>query len=764
MAADHERSLRREALEYHAGGRPGKIQVVPTKSCLTQLDLSLAYSPGVAEPCREIAADPDKAYDYTARGNLVAVVTDGSAVLGLGDIGPLAAKPVMEGKGVLFKRFADIDVFDLELGTQDVDEIVAAVKAIAPTVAGVNLEDISAPRCFEIERRLREECDVPVFHDDQHGTALICGAALLNAAELAGKCLADLRVVVNGAGAAAMACTRFILDLGVDPAKVVMCDSSGPIYRGRRERMTPEKEAFAADTEARTLAEAVAGADFFLGLSVGGVLTPEMLATMAPNPIVFALANPDPEIGYEEARAVRPDAIVATGRSDYPNQVNNVLGFPFVFRGAIDVRARTINTEMLRAAAAALAELAREPVPETVAAAYGGRAPEFGRDYIIPKPLDHRVIRRVAPAVAKAAMATGVARRTIDLDAYVRELGERIGPERDLMRQVVAAARRCSGARIVYPEGTEDRIVIAAAAVVREGIATPVLLGPEDEIRARFAALELPLDGIEILDPAASPRREEYARELYELRRHRRRSLNEARERLADPLWYGPMMLRLGDADGLVAGVTRHVRKTMSPMLKVVPLRPGVRRACGMTIAFTEQGALFLADTAVNVMPEDEDLAEIALLAAEEVRRLGIEPVVALLSFSSFGGTPHPASDKMRRAVQIVREEDPDLLVDGEMRLDAALDPLVQQRYPDCRLGGRTANVLVFPDLQAANIGFNLLRLVAKTPVVGPVMLGFARPAHMLQPHSAGVKDVVHLTALASTQAGASASGEGDTR
>jgi malate dehydrogenase (oxaloacetate-decarboxylating)(NADP+) len=748
-----ELTTRNEALEYHASGRPGKIQVVPTKPCLTQIDLSLAYSPGVAEPCREIAKDPDKVYQYTSRGNLVAVVSDGSAVLGLGNIGPLAAKPVMEGKGVLFKRFADIDVFDIELGTQDVDEIVAAVKAISPTVAGVNLEDISAPRCFEIERRLREECDIPIFHDDQHGTALITGAALINAAELAGKTLADLRVVVNGAGASAMACTDFVIDLGVDREKVVMCDSTGVIFRGRTERMTPEKEAFAADTEARSLAEAMVGADVFLGLSVGNVVSPEMLLSMADDPIVFAMANPDPEIPYPLARETRADAILATGRSDYPNQANNVLGFPFVFRGAIDVRATTINKEMLRAAAYALAELAKEPVPDAVAHAYGLKALEFGREYIIPKPLDHRVIRRVAPAVAQAAIDTGVARREVDMDAYVRELGELMGFERDLMRQVVANARRESHRRIVYPEGAEDRIVIAAEAVVREGIATPVLLGDEDEIRGKFREHGMSDEGVEILDPRRSPRLEEYAQELYEIRRHRRRTHHEARERIVDPLWFGPMMLRMGDADGMVSGVTRHVRKTMSPMLKVVPLRPGVRRACGMTACFTDEGALFLADTSVNVVPDEDDLAEIAILTAEAVRRLGIEPVVAMLSFSSFGGTPHPNSDKMRRAVQIVREEAPGLLIDGEMRLDAALDPVVQQRYPDCRLGGRRANVLVFPDLQSANIGFNLLRLVAKTPMVGPIMLGFTKPAHMLQPHSAGVKDVVHLTALANLHA-----------
>jgi len=747
-----ELTTRKDALDYHTAGRPGKIQVVPTKPCLSQIDLSLAYTPGVAVPCLEIEKDPDKVFDYTARGNLVAVVTDGSAVLGLGNIGPLAGKPVMEGKGVLFKRFADIDVFDIELSTQDEDEIVAAVKAIAPTVAGINLEDIAAPRCFDIERRLRAELDIPVFHDDQHGTALIMGAALLNALELAGKEIGEVKVVVNGAGAAAVACTNYAISLGVDPEKVLMCDSAGVIWKGRKERMNRFKEPFARETDARTLADAMNGADVFLGMSVGNVVSPDMLRSMNDNPIVLAMANPDPEIPYPDAVAARSDVIMATGRSDYPNQVNNVLGFPFIFRGAIDVRARTINTEMLHAGTRALAELAKEPVPDAVAAAYGGKDFSFGREYIIPKPLDHRVIRRMAPAIARAAMETGVARKHIDLDAYERELGELMGFERDLMRQMVATARR-EPKRIVYPEGTADRIVIAAEAVVREGIAHPVLLGNEEEIRAKFEQLGFTGEGIEILDPERSPRLEAYAQELYEVRRHRHRTLHEAQERLFDPLWYGPMMLRMGDADGLVCGVTRRVRKTMPPLLKVVPMKPGVRRACGMTIVFTEQGALFLADTSVNIVPSDEDLAEIAILAAESVKGFGIDPVVAMLSFSSFGGTPHKRSDKMRRAVQIVRDEAPELLVDGEMRVDAALDPTVQKNYADCRLGGKRANVLVFPDLQSANIAVNLLKQVAKTPLVGPVMLGFAKPAHMLQPHSVGVKDVVHLTAIACVEA-----------
>ncbi len=739
---------RNEALRYHVEGRPGKIEVVPSKPCLTQIDLSLAYTPGVAEPCREIAESPDKVYDYTAKGNLVAVITDGSAVLGLGNIGPDAGKPVMEGKAVLFKRFADIDVFDIELGTQDVDEIVAAVKAIAPTVAGINLEDISAPRCFEIEKRLREELDIPVFHDDQHGTALICGAALINAAELAGKRLQDLRMVVSGAGAAATACAEFAVSLGVDREKLLMCDSKGVIHTERSAGMNEFKRRFARDTKLRTLEEAIRGADVFLGVSVGDVFTPDMLLDMAPNPIVLAMANPDPEISYPLAMRTRSDVIMATGRSDFPNQVNNVLGFPYIFRGALDARASTINTEMLHAACYALAELTKEPVPREVAAAYGLEELSFGRDYLIPKPLDHRVLRRVAVAVARAAVETGVARGNLDLDTYTRQLGERLGDERDLMQRVVARARR-SRCRVVYPEGEEERILIAAEAVIEERIATPILLGRELHIREKAKSLGISLEGVEIVDPRQAPQREAYAEELLKIRRHRRGNLERARQRLLDPMWFGPMMLRNGDADALVGGVTRNVRKSMPPMLKVVPLRDGVTLACGMTIVFSNKGPIFLSDTSVNITPSEDDLAEIALLAAEEVQAFGIEPVVAMLSFSSFGGTPHPQTDMIRRAVQIAREEAPDLIIDGEMRVDAALDPTIQTRYESCRLEGKRANVLIFPDLNSANIGFNLVRTLTDAPVVGPVMLGLDRPAHLLQPHSCGVSDVVHLTAIA---------------
>ena len=744
---------RQEALDYHSQGRPGKIEVVSTKPTNNQYDLSLAYSPGVAEPCREIAEDVSKVYDYTARGNLVAVISDGSAVLGLGNIGPEASKPVMEGKGVLFKRFADIDVFDIELATQDVDEIVAAVKAIAPTVSGINLEDISAPRCFEIERRLQAELDIPVFHDDQHGTALISGAALLNACEIAGKKLDEIKLVINGAGASAMACARFAIGLGVQPRNLLMCDSTGVIYAGRTDRMSSYKEDFAVETEARTLAEALVGADAFYGLSVGNVMSPEMLLSMAENPIVFAMANPDPEIPFELAKSTREDVIIGTGRSDHPNQVNNVLGFPFVFRGALDVRASHITNEMLYAAAHALADLAKEPVPTQIAQAYGLDSLEFGRDYIIPKPIDHRVIRRVAPAVAQAAMDSGVAREEVDLAAYTRQLGEGLGLHRNLMNEIVAKARQAAK-QIVFPEGEADRIVISAGALVQERIAHPILLGRRAVIEAKAKLHGIDLGHSEIIDPAQFDKLEEYAQDHVKLRAHRGVDLDKARERMHDPLWLGPTMVRHGDADGMVCGVTRAARKTIAAMLRVIPLAGGVRRASALSLVFSKtHGVLGFADTAINIEPTEEELAEIAILAAEEYAALGLEPRVAMLSFSSYGGTPHPASDMVRRAVDIARIEAPGLLIDGEMRVDCALDPLVQERYGACQLGGQPANVLVFPTLQAANIGFNLVRSMAEVTTVGPIYLGLSKPVHVLQPHSSGVQDVVRLTAIAAMQA-----------
>ena len=744
-----ELTTRKEALDYHSQGRPGKIEIVASKPCLTQIDLSLAYTPGVAEPCREIAEDKEKVFDYTARGNLIAVVTDGSAVLGLGNIGPEAAKPVMEGKAVLFKRFADIDVIDLELGTQDVDEIVAAVKAIEPTVSGINLEDISAPRCFEIERRLQEELSIPVFHDDQHGTAVITGAALINGLKVAGKRIEDIRVVVNGAGAAAIACADLIISMGVTPENLVMCDSKGVIHSERTDGMNQYKARFTRETELRTLTEAMQDADVFLGVSVADTVTPEMLLGMAKDPIVLALSNPDPEIPYPLAVATRSDVIMATGRSDYPNQVNNVLGFPYIFRGALDVRAKCINTEMLHAAVHALAELAHEPVPRQVARAYDLEHIDFGREYLIPKPLDHRVIRRVATAVAVAAMESGVAGKTIEPSEYTRQLGELMGEQRDLMRLVVSRARRQNN-RVIYPEGEEARTIIAAECVVEERIARPILLGDPEVIRAKAEELGTSLKGIELINPLENPDIEEHARELCIIRAHRELSRESALANLKDPMWLAPLLVRMGEAEGMVAGVTRRVRKTMTPVLKVLPLQDGATLAAGMTVVFTKKGPLFLADTGLNIQPNTKELAEIARLAAEQVRSFGIEPRVAMLSFSSFSGTPHPRADMVRRAVEIARTRDPKLIIDGEMRVDCALDPMVQAKYPNCQLGGQPANVLIPPSLEAANIAFNLLRTLSDAPVVGPITLGLAKPAHMLQPHSKGVKDMVHMTAIVS--------------
>ena len=745
------RTSRKEALDYHKQGRPGKIEVVYTKPTNTQYDLSLAYSPGVAEPCLEIAADKSKVYDYTARGNLVAVVTDGSAVLGLGNIGPEASKPVMEGKGVLFKRFADIDVFDIELGTQDVDEIVAAVKAIAPTVSGINLEDISAPRCFEIEQRLQAELDIPVFHDDQHGTAMISGAAVINAADIAGKKVSDLKMVCSGAGAAAVACTEFVISLGLKRENVLMLDSKEVLHHERTD-LNDVKKRYIQTTDARTLADAMVGADLFLGLSVANIVTPEMLLSMAKDPIVLAMANPNPEITYDLAKQTRDDVIMGTGRSDFPNQANNVLGFPFIFRGALDCRATCINQEMMHAAAFALAELAREPVPDQVAAAYGMDSLAYGREYILPKPVDHRVIRRISPAVAKAAMDSGVAGIQLDLDVYTRQLGERIGVERQMMREIVARAQRAQK-RIVLPEGESDRVVIAAGALVREKIATPILLGRRAAIEGQARLHGVDLGYTEIIDPESWHKTDEYVADLLALRQHRGVDEAEARRRIADPRWLGPMMVRRGDVDGMVTGVTRNARKSINTMLKVIPLQDGVRMACGLMLCFTDKGLIGMTDTAVNIDPSDEECAEIAILAAEEFERLGVKPRVAMCSFSSYGGTPHAHSDKMGRAAEIAQSEAPHFLIDGEMRVDCALDPLVQERYERCRLGGQPANILVFPSLESANIGFNLVRSLSETQVVGPLYLGLSKPVHVLQPHSVGVSDVVRLVAFAAMDA-----------
>jgi malate dehydrogenase (oxaloacetate-decarboxylating)(NADP+) len=741
-------SRRTAALEYHEEGRPGKIAVVPTKPVGTQRDLSLAYTPGVAEPCREIANNPDDVFRYTARGNLVAVVTNGTAVLGLGNLGPLGAKPVMEGKGVLFKRFADIDVFDLELASEDSDEIIRFCELLEPTVGGINLEDIAAPECFYIEEQLKEKLQIPVFHDDQHGTAIISGAALLNAVEVAGKRLDQIRVVFSGAGAAAIATAEHYCRLGVRRENVFMIDRQGIIRKNRGDDLDRYKARFAQDTRLKTLADAMQGADVFVGLSVAGVVTRDMVASMAPNPIIFALANPDPEILPEEIEAVRSDAIIATGRTDYPNQVNNVLGFPFIFRGALDVRARSINEEMKMAATRALADLAKQDVPEAVAAAYGQTTFQFGRNYLIPKPFDPRVLLFVAPAVAEAAIKTGVARIEIDQAAYRHRLEARLGRRREVMRDFLIKARR-DPRSIVYPEGENDRIIRAAAQVVEEGIARPVLLGRSERIRKRAASLNVDLEGIQIVEHWTDEnRREQYAQKLFHMRQRKGITLETAREIIRNATYFGCMMVREGDADGLIAGQEVAYPETIRPALEVVGTVAGAKHVAGLYMMVLQHDVMFFADTTVNIDPDPATLAEITLLSAQFVRKLGIEPHVALLSFSNFGSARHAQSDKIRDAVRLAKIADPSLIVDGEMQADTAVvEATLRNNYPFSTLQEK-ANVLIFPDLNAANIAYKLLWRVGGAEAIGPILLGMARPVHVLQRGSEAA-DIVNLTAIA---------------
>jgi malate dehydrogenase (oxaloacetate-decarboxylating)(NADP+) len=737
-----------DALDYHAGPPPGKLAIVATKPCRTQRDLSLAYSPGVAVPCLAIQRDPSLAYKYTSKGNLVAVVTNGTAVLGLGNIGAAAGKPVMEGKGVLFKRFADIDVFDIELATEDPKEVIRACQLLEPTFGGINLEDIKAPECFEIEEELRRTLCIPVFHDDQHGTAIISGAALLNAVELAGKRLDQIKVVINGAGASGIACAHHYLRLGVRPENLILCDSKGVIYKGRKEGMNRYKEQFARETDARTLADALRGADVFCGLSVANCVTPEMLLSMADNPIVFAMANPDPEIAWELAVATRDDVIMATGRSDYPNQVNNVLGFPFIFRGALDVRATAINEEMKLAATHALATLARQDVPDSVRRAYGVERIEFGRDYIIPKPFDHRVLLWVAPAVARAAMETGVAQLRIDIDEYREQLERRLGKAHEVIRMMIHKAQR-EPKRVVLPEGDEAKILRACQILIDEGIARPILLGHRRVIEAKIRDLRLSLDGAQIVDPPEFPRLEEYTNVLYELRQRKGVTLSEASELILNRNVFGAMMVRMGDADAFIAGLTQHYPDTLRPALQVIPLREGVRHVCGMYVLVTPPGQIyFLADTTVNIEPTAEDLAEIAIMTAEAARGFNVEPRVAMLSFSNFGSVRHPLAEKVRRATELVRQRAPDLMVDGEMQADTAVVPrIIEERYPFSFLKGG-ANVLIFPNLEAGNIAYKLLQRIGGAEAIGPILMGLAKPVHVLQ-RGDEVDDIVKMTAVA---------------
>jgi len=738
---------RDEALEYHRRDPRGKVEVLPTKPTATQFDLSLAYTPGVAEPCNEIAADPMAAYEYTARGNLVAVVTNGTAVLGLGDIGALAGKPVMEGKGVLFKRFAGIDVFDLELATHDPEEIIRTVKLLEPTFGGINLEDIKAPECFEIEQRLKREMSIPVFHDDQHGTAIISGAALVNALEVVGKRIEEVRLVFAGAGAAAFGCVWLYERLGARRENMILCDRRGVIYKGRPRDVDRYKLEYAAETGARTLAEALRGADVLVGLSGPGLVSGEMLQTMARDPIVFAMANPVPEISWEEASAARPDVVMATGRSDYPNQVNNVLGFPFLFRGALDVHATDINDEMKLAATHALAALAREDVPDSVLRAYGLESLKFGRQYLIPKPFDYRVLLNVAPAVARAAAASGVARVPIhDEEAYRRRLEHLVSRRLELMHVLLDRARR-SPRRIVFPEGENDKILRAAKIIVDQGIAQPILLARRERIAGKLAELGLGEERLTIVAPESSPELDRYQRRLHELRRREGVQLAEAGKLLQSPNYFGMMMVEAGDADGLISGVTCEYPETIRPALQVVGMRPGIRRVAGAYALVLKDRTLFLADTTVNIDPDAETLAEIAVATAEFARRFDVEPRVALLSFSNFGSNRHHSARKVRRAVELARRRQPDLMIDGEMQADTAVLPeLLAENYPWSDLRG-PANVLVFPELQSANIAYKLLWRLAGAEAIGPVLLGMARPVHVLQP-GVEVTDIVNMTAI----------------
>jgi malate dehydrogenase (oxaloacetate-decarboxylating)(NADP+) len=738
--------IRKEvALQYHAEGRPGKVEVIPTKPCATQRDLSLAYTPGVAEPCREIHKDVENVYKYTARGNLVAVVSNGTAILGLGNLGPEASKPVMEGKGVLFKRFADIDVFDLEINAPTPADVIRFCEMLEPTVGGINLEDIHAPDCFEIEQTLKERLDIPVFHDDQHGTAIISGAALINALELVDKKIDEVRVVFSGAGAAAIATAWHYERLGAKRENLWFVDSKG-VINTKRDNLTPQKARYAVETDAETLADACVGADVFVGLSIGGLMKPEMVKSMARDPIVFAMANPDPEILPEDALAVRDDVIMATGRSDYPNQVNNVLGFPFIFRGALDVRASEINDAMFIAATKALADLAKEDVPESVSDAYEGRQLHFGREYLIPTPFDPRVLISEASAIAQAAMDSGVARKPVDIEEYKRQLEARLGPARELMRAIMEKAKR-TPKRIVLPEGEQAVVVRASHAIVEEQLGTPILLGNPDRIRQIAADVEVDLEGVEILDPTASDKFDGYVQAFVNRRMRKGITTENARSRMSQPIYYAAMMVEQGDADTLIGGASMSYPSSLRPALQTIDLLPGIKKVAGMYMMLVKDQLYFFADTTVNIEPDAETLAETAELTADFVRRLGIEPYVAMLSFSNFGSAPHPQSEKVKEAVRLIKERRPDITVEGEMQADAAVvKGILENTYPFSDLK-RTANVLIFPNLAAANASYKLLNRLGGAEAIGPVLLGLSKPVHLAQ-RGATVADITNLAAI----------------
>ena len=739
---------REDALEYHRlKGKPGKIAIVPTKPMDTQRDLSLAYSPGVAEPVLEIEKNPSDAYEYTSKGNLVAVISNGTAILGLGDRGALASKPVMEGKGVLFKKFADIDVFDIEVNSHDPDEIIKVVAAISPTFGGINLEDIKAPECFYIEETLKGMLDIPVFHDDQHGTAIISSAALANALEIVGKKHDDIRIVISGAGASAISCAELAIRWGVKRENIMLCDSKGVVYKGRKEGMNKYKERFLVETDARTLADALRGADVFYGLSVANVMTPDMVKSMAKDPVIFAMANPDPEIKPELAKEARKDVIIATGRSDYANQVNNVLGFPFIFRGALDVRASSINEEMKFAASKALAALAKEDVPDSVIRAYGGEPIKFGREYIIPTPLDPRVLLWEAPAVAEMAMKTGVARKTIDIDEYREQLAFRQGKGEQVRYFFQNKARSSGGTkRVAFAEGEELKVIRAAYQIKEEGIATPVLIGNEDVIRENFKMLGREFNP-EIVDPRKFKNLEKYGKAYYEFRNRKGVTINDAVKIVRDPNVFGPMMVKMGDADAFVSGLTYDYPEVIRPSLQIHHTAKGAARAAGVYLMIVDDRVYIFTDATVNIDPTAEDLSAIACLAADFAKRLELDPRVAFLSFSNFGSTPHPLSDKVRRAVELTKTCRPDLVVDGEMQADTAvIADIVEKRYPFSKV--KDANVLVFPSLESANIAYKLVAHLSNAKAIGPILLGMGAPVQVVQTGD-DVNDIVQIASVA---------------
>ncbi len=745
-------NLKEEALKYHASGRKGKLEVVATKPCRTQRDLSLAYTPGVAEPSKEIHKDWTKVFEYTARANLVAVISNGTAVLGLGNIGPYGAKPVMEGKALLFKRFADVDAYDIEIQETDPDKVVEIVKALEPTFGGINLEDIKAPECFYIEQKLIEEMEIPVFHDDQHGTAIISGAGLVNALELVEKDIDKIRMVINGAGASGIACAQLFLALGVKKENLIMCDTTGVIYEGRAENMNEYKKFFAQKTSARTLGDAIYGADVFIGLSGPNVVDEKMLKTMADKPIIFAMANPDPEVPYEVAKSVRPDGIVATGRSDYPNQVNNVLGFPFIFRGALDTQSRKINLQMKLAASKALADLTKQPVPEPVIRAYGGQEISFGPDYVIPKPFDYRVLLWEAPAVAEAAMATGVARVQLDIEEYRHRLAARLGRTQEVMSVVIEKAR-FRPKRIVFPEGEEEKILKAITRIREEGIAHPILLGNLEVIYNRLKQLHIPANQIEVVNPDKSEKREEYAQHLFERRKRKGLTMSAAREMMRNRNIFALMMVEMGDADGFIAGVNQEYPEVLRPALQVIGPNSKDTRISGVFIMILKDRVLFFADTTVNIEPTADDLANFAEECAKLAKSFGIEPRVAMLSFSNFGSVRHPLTEKIQKATEILRKRCPDLIADGEMQADTALvEEMLRETFPFTALGDTPANILIFPDLTSGNIGYKLVERLAGAEAVGPILIGMRKPVHVLQ-RGCDVESIFNMTAIAVVEA-----------